>query len=48
MIPTTYTDQHGKKITISKEDANKGNYERLETEIKDLLEKSSVNNNLYN
>lgn len=48
MIPTNFTDQHGKKITISKEDANKGNYERLETEIKDLLEKSGVNNNLYN
>ncbi|MEZ4796047.1 MAG: thioredoxin family protein [Flavobacteriaceae bacterium] len=43
MIPTTYTDQYGKEITITKEDANKGNYERLEAEIKELLEKTSVN-----
>ena len=26
MIPTTFTDQNGKEITITKEEANKGNY----------------------
>ncbi len=44
MIPTTFTDQSGKKITITKEDANKGNYERLETEIKELIEETGANN----
>lgn len=43
MIPTTFTDQNGKEITITKEDANQKNYERLETEIIDLLEKTGAN-----
>jgi thiol-disulfide isomerase/thioredoxin len=43
-IPTTYTDQNGKEITITKEEANKGNYERLEKEIKELIEKTGTNN----
>jgi thiol-disulfide isomerase/thioredoxin len=47
MIPTTFTDQNGKEITITKEDADKGNYERLETEIKELIEKTGANN-VYN
>ena len=47
MIPTTFTDQNGKEITITKEVANKENYERLETEIKELIEKTGANN-VYN
>lgn len=47
MIPTTFTDQSGKEITITKEDADKGNYERLETEIKELIEKTGANT-VYN
>ncbi len=47
MIPTTFTDQNGKEITITKEDADKGNYERLETEIKELIEKTGANT-VYN
>jgi len=43
MIPTTYIDQNGKEITITKEDAYKNNYERLEMEIKELIEKTSAN-----
>jgi thiol-disulfide isomerase/thioredoxin len=46
-IPTTFTDQNGKEITITKEDADKGNYERLETEIKELIEKTGANT-VYN
>ena len=44
MIPTTFTDQNGKEIKITKEEANKGNYERLEKEIKELIEKTGANN----
>jgi len=47
MIPTTFTDQNGKEITITEEEANKGNYERLETEIKELIEKTGANT-VYN
>jgi len=43
MIPTTFIDQNGKEITITKEDADKGNYERLEMEIKELIEKNDAN-----
>jgi len=44
MIPTTYTDQNGKEITITKEVADQKNYERLEKEIKELIEKTGANN----
>lgn len=40
VIPTNYTDQNGKKIEITKEEADKLNYERLEKEIKELIEKN--------
>ncbi len=40
MIPTTYTDQNGKEIAITKEYADQKNYERLEMEIKELIEKN--------
>ncbi|WP_299902106.1 thioredoxin family protein [uncultured Aquimarina sp.] len=43
IIPNTYADQNGKEITITKEDADKRNYERLENEIKELIEKTSAN-----
>ena len=43
MIPTTYTNQNGEEVTITKEEANQKNYERLETEIKELLEKTGAN-----
>ena len=42
MIPTTYTDQNGEEVTITKEEANQKNYERLEMEIKELLEKTGA------
>ena len=42
MIPTTYTDQNGEEVTITKEVANQKNYERLEMEIKELLEKTGA------
>lgn len=42
-ITTTYTDQNGKEIAITQEDADQKNYERLEMEIKDLIEKTGAN-----
>jgi thiol-disulfide isomerase/thioredoxin len=48
MIPTTYTDQGGEEITITQQDANQKNFERLEMEIKELIEKASTNStNIY-
>jgi thiol-disulfide isomerase/thioredoxin len=38
MMPTTYKDHNGIDITITEEEANKQNYERLEREIKELIE----------
>lgn len=42
-IPSTFTDKEGKEIIITKEQANKENYERLESEIQELIEKNSSN-----
>lgn len=35
--PTTYTNEKGEEITITKEEADKRNFEKLETEIKKLI-----------
>ena len=40
VIPTTYTDRSGKEITVTEDEAKKLNYERLEREIKELLNTS--------
>ncbi|NRB84899.1 MAG: thioredoxin family protein [Winogradskyella sp.] len=40
VIPATYTDRSGKEITITEDEAKKMNYERLEREIKELLNTS--------
>ena len=48
LIPTTYTDETGTEITITKEDANKENYERLETEIKELIKKNGTTKVVFN
>lgn len=41
--PISFTDEKGKEIVITKEDAFNKNYKKLDSEIKDLLEKSIVN-----
>ncbi|WP_055436059.1 TlpA family protein disulfide reductase [Lacinutrix algicola] len=45
MVPGTFPKRDGGEITITQEDADKGNFERLEKEIKDLLKQE---NNLKN
>ncbi|KAA3437787.1 TlpA family protein disulfide reductase [Rufibacter hautae] len=42
--PRNYTGEDGKEVIITVEEANRQNFERLEAEIKDLLQKSAVHN----
>jgi thiol-disulfide isomerase/thioredoxin len=46
IVPNTYRDKNGKEFTITIEEANQKNYERLEKEIKELIEKTDANKEL--
>ena len=43
-MPASFTDPDGNEIIITKEDAYKKNFERLDSEIKELIEKTGANN----
>jgi hypothetical protein len=45
-IPTSYIDEKGKTVTITEEEAFKGNYMRLKEDMELLLKDESVNNKL--
>lgn len=42
MVPSNYTDSEGNQNIVTKEDADKGNFELLESQIKELLEKNAT------
>jgi thiol-disulfide isomerase/thioredoxin len=42
MVPSNYIDSEGNQNIVTKEEADKGNFELLESQIKELLEKNAT------